>query len=117
MNKIQQLTLELEERKILQANPSSIGAAGELAVSHHLMLQGFEVFRNLSGGGSCDLVVMCHFSDKERPALLRLEVKSEATQRHADRDKFDILAIVSRDGQIKYKPPIISWSRLMYAKR
>jgi hypothetical protein len=72
-----------------------------------LMARGYEVFRSLGGGGSCDLIVV-----KDREPAMRIEVKTghrsdSGSITYAtpnDFTAFDVLAIVVDDGEVVYRP-------------
>ena len=87
----------------MDANVGVRGAIGELAVSVDLMGRGYEVFRNVSQHGSCDLVAM------KGGRLLRVEVKCAAMNtdtgkvyapKTLDASKYDILALYTRSGVV-----------------
>jgi endogenous inhibitor of DNA gyrase (YacG/DUF329 family) len=84
----------------------SRGAIGELAVSIDLMKKGFEVFRNVSPHGDCDLIIM------KNGSVARVEVRSASKNAKTGKvytptghgGKADILAIYTWD-EILYDPP------------
>ena len=83
-------------------NTSNIGTMGELLVMHDLMGKGYEVFRAISSGSSCDLVV------SKGNRLLKVEVTKGAikhgklcwTPHKAER--YDVLAVWEANGTITY---------------
>lgn len=85
---------------------STLGALNELAVAADLMRRGYDVFRALSPASPCDLLAL-------RGGLtVRIEVRSvtrgpDGKLRkvvHAkDRGRFDVAALVERNGAIHYK--------------
>ena len=84
----------------------TVGAIHELAVSADLLRRGYAVFRALSPSCSCDLVIM------KNGVLQRVEVtsgrhtKTKIEWLPKDPAKFDLLAVVTRDGQIHYTPEV-----------
>jgi hypothetical protein len=90
----------------LPRHPALIGTAAELLVAMDLTMRGFEVYRAVSHTAPCDLI----FCDDEG-ARIRVEVKSieyrnERTPRVClarNAGKFDVLAIVDREGRIHYR--------------
>lgn len=92
-------------------NRSDAGTVNELRVCLDLMLHGYEVFRAVSSGATCDLAVLRDHT------LLRVEVKAGwrsnltgevASPTGRPRQVHDILAIVLRTGEIIYRPPLPS---------
>ena len=51
-------------------SPSTLGAINELRVCADLLLKGYEVFRSVSPGSSCDLAIL------KEGKLIRIEVKT-----------------------------------------
>lgn len=92
-------------------SPGTVGAIHELIVSADLMRRGYHVFRALSQSSPCDLIAF-----RESGVLLRIEVKT--TVRYAsgeirvltflpgEKEKFDVLALVTHDGGLMYVPEI-----------
>jgi len=94
-------------------HPSAIGTLQELRVCGDLIAKGFEVFRAVCGGCSCDLAIL-----KDRK-VLRIEVttviKSPAGKLSYllhDPQKYDILALVFRSGEVIYKPTMPEWPNI-----
>lgn len=84
------------------------GAVGELSVTVDLLRRNYEVFRNVSQHGSCDLIAM------KVGRIIRVEVKSSTINTetgkvyiplHLDASKFDLLAIYSAAG-VLYQPEL-----------
>ena len=83
------------------------GAIQELRVAADLLIRGYAVFRSLSPACSCDLAVI---KDKK---LIRIEVASayilktgKAYFAKHNKDLYDIMALVFKDGRIEYRPDI-----------
>jgi len=98
-------------RAYREANPkrpfttATTGAIHELLVSADLLQRGFAVFRALSASCPCDLAVL------QGDRLLRVEVTSGVYQKGGGvnypphpPDRFDVLAVVTRDQRIHYFP-------------
>lgn len=85
-----------------------IGNASELTVAADLLRHGIPVYRALTQSSSCDLIVDVDGS------LLRIEVRSakrniDGVLRYAmpaDRNRYDVLALVESNCTITYKPEI-----------
>ena len=100
---------EVDER----ANPlglianGSVGAVAELLTSADLLRRGYHVFRSVSPSCPCDLIIW-----KDGTAFHRIEVRTgfysssgiNAPVSPKDAGRFDVLAVVSRDGQVCYVP-------------
>ena len=95
------------------SSPNASGALAELFVAADLLGKGFNVFRAVLPGASCDLVA-------ERSGLLcRIEVKK--AMRHANgtigfamkqgqKEKHDVLALYFHgESGVEYRPAIESW--------
>lgn len=94
-----QRSLTIYDKEI---SKSTFGAASELLAATDLIQNGFDVFRNLSPNGPCDLIAM------KDGVLLRIEVKSAP---HTKEYWYDVLAVVSqKDGTVKYSPDITDWA-------
>ena len=97
--------------KTAVANPDisrgTRGAVGELSVTVDLLRRNYEVFRNVSQHGSCDLIAM------KGGKVLRVEVKSTCINTETgkvyipklDGSKFDLLAVYSAAG-VLYQPEL-----------
>ena len=91
----------------LDISTTTIGSISEYTAAVDLSLRGYEVFKNISHTGSCDLLVL---GDKAGP--LRVEVTTARgiqensvyihKKRYIDTLKYDILAIVDLFGGIQY---------------
>lgn len=88
----------------LKLSTGVVGTINELRVCVDLLLKGYEVFRSVSSMCSCDLAIL------KDGKLLRLEVKTgyyltnmKLGKPQIRGQKFDILAIVTRD-KIHYQP-------------
>lgn len=93
---------------------TTIGAVGEMLVAADLLIRGYEVFRALSPGCSCDLAIL------KDGRLLRVEVRTgyrynklDGTERlFVNRpkraDRHDILAVCLSPSRIVYEPPLES---------
>ena len=85
----------------------TVGLLNELRVAIDLLSKGYEVFRAMSQQSSCDLAVL------KNGSLLRIEVTTTVRQAGGgvaypkkDNNRFDLLALVSREGDILYRPPL-----------
>lgn len=82
----------------------SVGTRAELLVCCDLLVKGYEVFRNVSPHGTCDLVAL------KSDNIFRIEVKSGNVRSsgrisHAPayyKGHFEVLAVVLPDGKILY---------------
>jgi len=77
-------------------------------VSADLLKRGFPVFRALSPSCICDLIIIV------KSKLLRVEVTSGNRKHNSDLlyprkdfSRFDLLAIVEKDGRITYMPDLV----------
>jgi hypothetical protein len=98
---------DLNPEKALGTSPGSIGAAHEMLVCVDLLRRGYHVYRSVSPSAIFDLVV---FRGDE---MLSVEVTTgryspQGGIAHSPKDssKFDVLAVVMRDGKIIYQPDI-----------
>lgn len=90
--------------------PGTIGAISELLITADLMNRGFHVFRGVGPHCSCDLIAVA------KNVMLRVEVKTGAkykngynrSTRDYDPEKFDVLAVVTRDDGVIYRPGLPS---------
>lgn len=88
-------------------SPPTKGAIAELFVSADLLKKGYEVFRAQSAACSCDLVTW------KDGAFLRVEVKCGVYGKRGgmqyqyprDPTRYDLLAVVSREGEVTYLTP------------
>lgn len=88
----------------------SLGAVAELRVSADLLLKGYAIFRSLSQSCTCDLVLLM------RDKLFRIEVTTGNVSKCGNKiyhpkgkknsEKYDILAIVLKNGEIFYEPAL-----------
>lgn len=92
--------------------PYAVNGIKEMIVAVDLLRKGYDVYRSLTAGGLCDLVVV----DRTNGKCTRLEVKSASVWRtgrvsHSPtgRNSFDALALVFKDGSVEYRPPIQDW--------
>ena len=86
-------------------NTSHIGTLGELLVSVDMMRRGYQVFRALSPGSSCDMLVL------KNNEVLRVEVTKGSRHtkdqtklwwpKHAP-ERYDIIAVWEDNGLITY---------------
>lgn len=81
----------------------TVGTISELLVCTDLLQKGFEVFRSTTPNCSCDLAIL------KNKILYRIEVTTgtvsgsgKITYPYKDKNKYDILAIVTKDGKIIY---------------
>jgi hypothetical protein len=90
---------------------SEIGALSEMAACSDLLRRGYQVFRALSPSAPCDLVVLAE------NRCYRVEVKTAHRSgsgrlgfatRDFDPTKHDVLALVTPDGVVTYRP---EWPR------
>jgi len=81
-----------------------LGALSELRVAVDLMLQGYEVFRAISGFASCDLIAI-RGTETKRVEVKTLEKlpKKKYSRSQKTSTRADIFAACSRNGQIAYK--------------
>lgn len=88
-----------------EASRANIGAIAELIVSIDLLNKGMFVYRSVSTNAPCDLVVI---DPLEPTKPMRYEVKTADERGTARRlrpekaGRFDVLALVSRQGKIEY---------------
>lgn len=90
----------------------TLGAVHELVICIDLLKKGYEVFRSVSPACSCDLAII--FEGK----LFRVEVTTGSyncsgniTYPKKNKNKFDILAICFKNGNIIYKPDLPNMSK------
>ena len=84
-----------------------LGAASELLVAADMLRLGYEVYRAFSPQAQCDLLAV------KTGRVLRVEVKSVSFSRNGAPKyhlakkigKFDVMALVNRDGSIHYRTP------------
>lgn len=111
---------EYKRSLLAQRNPESLsgisasskGTIGELCVSADLLKRGYEVFRALSGGASCDLCIL--IGKKLYKIEVTIGIVGTANQViHSKKNvlkknpnKFDILAIYLKHGEIIYEPKL-----------
>lgn len=96
-----------------EVSTSTTGAVGELLVAADLMKSGYSVFRALSPSCSCDLAVL------HNGKLCRVEVRSgnrsvsgdTTYYNKGDTSRYDVMAVIFRDGEIVYYPRIEEWFR------
>jgi hypothetical protein len=95
----------LDEQESTKLNSGTVGAMHELLACADLMRRGFEVFRAVSPSSPFD---MAAFKDGK---LIRIEVTTgfytpAGALIHPKKDftRFDLLAVVLRDGGLLYKP-------------
>lgn len=93
----------------LGRSQSTVGAISELTVCVDLLRRGYDVFRAVDPSCPCDLVALGHGH------VLRIEVKTGRRSRggevycsrnQAQRDRHDVLAIVTSDGVVRYEPEL-----------
>jgi Holliday junction resolvase-like predicted endonuclease len=91
-------------------NQRDLGAWSELLASADLMKRGYDVLRAVSQSCPCDIVAF-----KDDKDLMRIQVRTGsynptgmATAMVAQKDasKFDVLAIVMKDGKVFYEPNV-----------
>ncbi len=94
---------------LLNIPSGTVGAISELKVCVDLMSKGFHVYRAISPCAPCDLAIT--YQNK----LYRVEVtcayftnsgKIYNPKRHHDQTKFDIVALVLKNGNISYEPEL-----------
>ena len=81
------------------------GTINEMAVSVDLLWKGYSIFRSLSPNAPCDLVAI------KDCRMFRIEV-TQATRNkngglsfpHHNEDNYDVMALVTKDGHIHYRP-------------
>ena len=102
-----QFERNIPKDKSININSSVTGAMNELIVCSDLLRRGHSVFRSVSNACSCDIIILI---DKN---IKRIEVttgtmfsNNKFSIPKKDRSKFDILAIVFRNGEILYEPEI-----------
>jgi PD-(D/E)XK endonuclease len=85
----------------------SVGAKSELLVCCDLLSKGYEVFRNVSAHGSCDLIAV------KKETILRIEVKTGHIRTSGNigyskpySNKFEVLAVVIPGKKVVYKPEL-----------
>ena len=85
----------------------TIGAIHELKVCTDLLIKGYEVFRSLSQSCSCDVAIL------KSKKLLRVEITTgyytnskKVSYPPHDLSKYDLLAVVTKDGKIHYVPEL-----------
>jgi Holliday junction resolvase len=81
----------------------TVGAIAELTVSIGLMNVGYAVYRSFSHNAPCDLVAI------KGDRILRIEVKTITAADKiptVDRRKFDHLALVMRNAEVRFEPPL-----------
>jgi hypothetical protein len=91
-----------------QVNTANIGCIGELMVTVDLMRRGFEVFRAVSAGCSCDLIAIKENKSQriEVTKGSRLTKDKHLMHRAHNSSHYDIIAIWEDDGILTYVPPI-----------
>jgi hypothetical protein len=97
-----------EELGFITPPTATVGAVNELRVSADLLLKGYNVFRALSPSCPCDLLIL------KNGSTLRVEVTTAnyaasgriIHNKQGDTHKFDVLAIVKRQGEIIYVPEL-----------
>jgi len=85
-----------------------VGGASELTAAAALLRRGIPVYRALTFCSACDLII------EMGGKLLRVEVRSARRSRTghlaypvpADRVRYDVLALVERDGTVTFKPSL-----------
>ncbi len=105
-------TAKLQRQEKLRS-ATDAGAFAELMVCADLLRKHFEVFKAVSAGASCDLIVM------KNGAMTRIEVKCGRVNLdgrvtinlNRNIGKFDVLAIVDRRGTINYQMHTLLESR------
>lgn len=92
-------------------NTSNEGAIGELLVTVDLMRRGYDVFRAVSPGAICDLMIFKNVDFKrvevtkgQRYTSSKLTGKLKWAAH--DSKRYDILAVWESDGIITYMPSI-----------
>ncbi len=97
-----------ERNDMIGMSTHDIGAVQELLVSVDLLKRGFDVFRAISTGCSCDLIIM----KKQTFVTRRVEVTTGHTQPNGkicwpahDPTNYDLLAVVV-NGTIFYTPDL-----------
>jgi len=89
--------------------PSSVvGAIAEYRVCIDLLLKGFDVFKNISLQGRCDLVIVKErsiFAVEVTTGVYSLNGKLSNPKKYVEK-RWDILAIVTSKGEIFYDPPL-----------
>lgn len=78
----------------------TLGSILELIVSVDMMQRGFSIYRSMSNNAPFDLVAV--YEEK----MFRVEVKSESSASNAKKDLHDILALVSPDRSVRYRPDL-----------
>lgn len=89
---------------------STIGAMHEMLVCADLLGKGYEVFKSISPHSSCDIAII------KDGNLLRVEVTTgqilsssgKVCRPHKDFSRFDVLAVVLRNGKINYEPDFLN---------
>jgi hypothetical protein len=94
---------------------SDVGAVSELRVCADLLARGFAVFRAVSPGAPCDLIVLVDGRS------IRVEVKSAVWRpsktrvggsfqfdRYLNKGAFDVLALVSATHGVTYQPDLFT---------
>lgn len=83
------------------------GIVHELVVCIDLLRKGFEVFKAVSGSATCDLAVL------KNGKLWRVEVTTAYRTLSGgtlfnihEESKYDLFALVFKDGEIQYRPDI-----------
>ena len=84
-----------------------VGLLHELKVVCDLMVRGYEVFKAMNGGASCDLAIL------KNGKLIRVEVTTgtrlpggKIVRPPKNLNQFEVLATVFHDGEIVYEPKI-----------
>lgn len=92
--------------------PGDVGAAHEMLVCVDLLRKGYQVYRSVSPSASFDLAVF------RQGELTAVEVTTGLYSPQGgivhppkDTSRFDVLAVVMRDGKIIYKPDISGGAR------
>lgn len=106
----------------LSHSTSTVGMMNELRVSVDLAMRGYEVFKALDAGASCDLVALkegrCYRVQVKTARAYNLAVGG--VKLNCDRsnpERFDLLAVVERATlAITYEPPLLSESAQEYAQ-
>lgn len=88
-------------------NRNKIGALSEILACADLLRNGFDVFRSVSPSASCDIIA--YFKNK----VYRIEVTTgyfniagNPAWPRKDQEKFDILMVIFKNGDIKYVPSL-----------
>ena len=88
---------------------STAGAIGEMMVAADLLRRGLSVYRAVNPDSACDLIVMVG------PEAVRVEVTKGYRQTPGSKlrertghaaDRYDVLAVWSPDGTIRYRPEL-----------